>query len=550
MYTKKHPLYLVIAFALTLLGCNRYEAEPIDNRTEDLIFDEMDKNAFFAEQVLNNVFTYLPNGFNRIGNSFLDAATDDAILSLNGHQIEILSQARQSPVELIDDIWPTAYEGIRRANLFLSKIDRVPIGPDVIARWKAEARFIRAMLYFELSKRYGDIPLLGDRVLQLTDDLNIPRNSFEECVQYIVDECDAIQGVLPPDPLTGNQVGRISQGAALSLKSRTLLYAASPLHNPTNNREKWQSAFDAAGAVIGLGKYALINNWINVFLQRQNTEVILAYQRMQSSDVERQHAPVGYTAPNASAGLTNPTQNLVDAFGMSNGLPISHPESDYDPANPYANRDPRLAQTVFFNGSRWLSRDVETFDGGRDRPGGVITQTRTGYYLRKFMGDFAENTDYSNTHHSFVIFRYAETLLNYAEAANEIGRTDIAYEQLLIIRGRGSGGGLIPLGVDGLRGLKAGMNQEEMREAIQLERRLELAFEEHRFWDVRRWKLAETLFNQPLNGMRVTRADDGTFSYTVEPVGSISFASPQMYLYPISHDEVLKNSAMDQNPEW
>ena len=554
MKTKRNPLYLTLflLFTLTQSGCNRYEAEPINIRTIDDVFDEMDINGFFADQALNHIYTYLPNGYNRItSNTFLDVATDDAIFSRVGHNSEILSQARQSPVQLLDDIWEDSYVGLRRINIFLSKIDRVPMEEEIITRWKAEARFIRAMIYFELIKRYGGVPLLRDRILSLDDDLNIPRDSYEECVQFIVDECDALKDILPVDPnIASNNpfIGRIYRGAAYALKSRTLLYAASPLHNPTNDMQKWQAAFDAAEDMIGLDHYALLGNRINLFLQRHNVEVILAYQRMQSSDIERNHAPVGYSAPNASAGLTSPTQNLVDAFPMRNGLPITDPLSGYNPDNPYNNRDLRLTQTVFHNGVNWLNRAVETFDGGRDRPGGVITQTRTGYYLRKFMGAFETNTDYANTHHNFVIFRYAEILLNYAEAANELSHTNpalrtVAYNQLLAIRARQS----VVSGTT--RGLKANMTQEEMRTAIQLERRLEFAFEEHRFWDVRRWKIAETEFNKTLTGMRITRTGTN-YTYTVEPVSSISFAAPQMYLYPIPLAEVLKNDAMVQNPGW
>jgi len=547
-------LLLISAFQFS---CKKYETEPLEPLTEDIVYDKMDINGTYADRALTNLYTFLPTGFNRIDNSFLDAATDDAVSSEQSNDIEILSQALQSPATTIDDNFANAYVGISRANLFLSKIDIVPVTAAIKQTWKSEARFIRAMLYFELVKRYGGVPLLGNKVLTLNDDLSIPRNTFTECAQFIVSECDSISGSLKKEPLTAVETGRITQGAALSLKSRILLYAASPLHNPTNDPAKWQAAANAAKAVIDLNYYALNASFVTAFTTRaSNKEVILAFQQPTSSNLERALAPVGYQNLNNSNGLISPTEDLVEVFPTINGKSITADlkttanPTGFDPNNPYTNRDPRFNATIFYNGSLWLGRPVETFEGGRDKPGGIQTQTKTGYYLRKFLPDLSNAANYSAVDHNFIIFRYAEMLLNYAEAANEMGdavanRTN-AYTQLIALRKRAG----IIAGADALYGLKANMTQAEMREAIKLERRIELAFEEHRFWDVRRWKTAEVELNKILRGVRITKTGTGTFSYQTINVAPIKFIAPKMYLYPLPFNELLKNKALTQNPGW
>lgn len=541
-----YKIFTLLLLITSVIGCSKMEKEPLEPLTEDIVFDENDINGHYAYLALNHIYSHLPQGFNRIDNAFLDGATDDAIASERGSDIEILGQAMQSPTQTIDVRFAENYNGIRKANLFLSKIGVVPISDSVKNYMKAEARFLRAMFYFELIKRYGGVPMVGDQILDLNNNAQIAKSSFDQCVQYVVSECDAISGMLRKEPLPVNETGRATQGAALALKSRILLYAASPMNNPTGDIAKWQAAMDAAKAVIDLNYYTLNANFINLFVSRSNTELILAFQEARSQDVEKANAPIGYAGQNASSGRMSPTQEMVDAFGMNNGKAIADATSGYNAANPYVNRDPRFYATIFYNGAAWLNRGVEIFEGGQDRPGGIVTQTRTGYYLRKFMGDFANTGNYTNQDHNFIIFRYAEILLNYAEAANEVGQTAIAYMQLTAIRKRAG----ITAGTGNLYGLKASMSQSEMREAIRLERRLELAFEEHRFWDARRWKIAETAFNTTLHGVKVTQPSAGVFNYEIVPVATLSFAAPKMYLYPFPYVEVLRNKALVQNPGW
>lgn len=542
----KYSIPVVLLSVFLLNACQKEEIRPQNYITPDYVYNKLDSSGQYAEQVLNNLYSYLPDGFNRIDNVVLGAATDDAIPSEQYNNINVLSESTLNSVDYNPDgNWYSAYQAVRNVNLFLAHFDNVPIDETTKQYWKAEARFIRAINYFELVKRYGGVPLIGDKLFSQDEKLDIPRNTFDECVTYIVDELDDIRDDLRIDPVKAAELGRVTKGAAMALKSRVLLYAASPLNNPGHDMEKWQAASDAAKAVMDYGKFSLENDFNSVFTERQNSEVILAYQREQTKDLERQNAPVGYAEPNQSQGYVSPTQELVDAFPMQNGLPITDAESGYDLQHPYNNRDPRLSATVFYNGSMWLQRSVETFEGGRDKPNGVQRQTRTGYYMRKFLADYSTQQAYGNQNHNFVIFRYAEILLNYAEAENELGNIDEAYSQLIALRKRAG----IEGGVDQMYGLKQGMDQDEMRSAIHLERRIEMAFEEQRFWDVRRWKTAETVFNRTLHGIKIEKRPDGSYTYQEIPVSDMTFL-PKMYRYPIPYKEIAGNTAIEQNTGW
>lgn len=556
---------ITIAFVtvLTVLAsCKKYEQTPLEGLRRENVYDPLDKNGDFARQVLSDLYTYLPDGYSRVGGDFLEAGSDDAIPSRPNRLVEYYFNGRLDATNNPDDNWESAYRAIRAANDFLANVDVVPVdanAPKTIQYWKAEARFIRAMNYFEMIKRYGGVPLIGDRILTPDDNLQIPRNTFEQCVNYIVSECDAIKDLLRVEPVADSDLGRITRGVAFALKSRVLIYAASPLFNgggisgdatkralagyPTFDANRWTLALNATQDLINLNAYQLTPTFNAVFINRKNTEVILAKQRTKSFDIETANAPIGYTTP-LSVGNTSPTQELVNAFPMLNGLSITDPASGYVAGNPYAGRDKRLDNTVFYNGIRWLGRSVETFEGGRDKPGGVSVQTKTGYYLKKFMADFSNATAYSTQDHNAVIFRYGGTLLDYAECLNEIGRTNDAYAPLRAIRARAG----ITAG-NGNYGMKAGMSQTEMRSFIQNERRIEMAFEEQRFWDIRRWKIAAQVLNGTLSGTTITKSATGIFTYTPFAASTTTFA-PKFYLMPIPYSEIIRNRSLVQNEGW
>lgn len=550
--------------ALTITACKKVETEPRDWIQADLVWDTQDKNGTVAGFFLNSVYTFIPGGFNRIDGDFLDAASGDAIPSRNNTQVEYFTNGRISTLNNPDPYWGNSYNGIRAANIFLANINVVPVAALTKQYWRAEARYIRALLYFELVKRYGGVPLIGDKIFTLEDNLELPRNNFADCINYIVSECDAVKDSLRLETganYTTSDWGRIPKGAAIALKCRAYLYAASPLYNgggvesnatlkaltgyPTADASRWQKVVDAAVELNGLGYYQLQGTFNNIFLTNKNTEVILSKQGATNTSIETTNAPSGYGAPALSNGRTSPTADLVNAFTMRNGLPITDPASGYNAAAPYTGRDLRLDYTIFYNGVNWLNRPVQTYEGGLDKPGGTTIQTRTGYYLRKFMGNFATNSTYTNQSHNFIIFRYGEIILNYAEALNELGRTEDAVAQIKLLRTRAG----ITAGTNSRYGIPAGINQADMRTLIMNERRVELAFEEHRFWDIRRWKIAPAVLNGQLNGTRIIKNADNTLSYTNIPVVTSTFTN-KLYHMPVPYSETTKNSQLLQNEGW
>jgi len=534
-----------LSLMVILASCSKsVETEPLERISEDLVFDNIDKNADYAKQFLNGTYLQLPDGYNRIVGAFLEAGTDDAVSSQDGSIVEGFRTGLVSGQNVPDNTWSRNYTGIRRANMFLSKIDVVPTTPELKIQWKAEARFLRAYFYFELVKRWGGVPLIGDKIFGLNDNVNLSRNTSDECYNYILSEIEAVKDLLLPAVVADQNIGRANKGAALALKSRVLLYRASPLLNPNGDMQRWNDAANAAKDVMLLGNYTLGSDFIALFNSVKNSEIIFMKEQAQSKEVEVQNGPIGYFE---GQGVTSPSQNLVNAFPMKNGKMPSESGSTYDPANPYSNRDPRFAATIFYNTSKWLNRPLETFDGGLDRPGGSRIQTKTGYYLRKFMGKFESSGVYSNQNHHVILFRYAEILLNYAEAVNEVnGPVKEVMDAITAIRKRAG----ITAGADSRYGINLLITKDQMRELIRNERRIEMAFEEQRFWDIRRWKTAEQVLNGPVKGMRIVKNPDATFSYTILDIAPSTFDASKNYLFPIPYAEIQTNPNMTQNPGY
>jgi hypothetical protein len=560
---------LILAFG----ACKKYEQFPVDKVPVSLVFDKNDSLGSNAHQYLNSIYAVMRNGHNAIGSDYLDAASDDAVSSAENstNEVTILSTATYNSYTLPTDenVWSGSksyWSGIRMANEFVSNIDIVPVqqtynGVSMKYAWKAEARFLRAYFYFELIKRFGGVPLLGDKVYSLTDNIALPRNTFADCVKYIVSECDAIKGSLLTSPLISPNAyyGRVTQGTAMALKARVLLYAASPLFNGGNidaandltgytdfSVDRWAQAATAAKDVMNLNAYSLLPAYKDIFLTQNNAEIIFIRQGNNNNAIESNNGPVGFPGANG-LGRTSPTQNLVDAYPMNNGLPITDVTSGYNSDSPYANRDPRLTYNILYNTAQWLSTPLQTYEGGQSKPNIGQQQTLTSYYMRKFMGNFEDVTAYAAHNEDWIMFRYAEILLNYAEATNETmasPNTDV-YNQIIALRKRAG----IAAGTDGMYGLKTGLNQADMRKVIQNERRIEMAFEENRFFDIRRWKIAETVMNQPMTGSTIFKSGFG-YTYNTVNVLATKFVAPKMYLYPIPYDEVLKNPNMKQNPGW
>lgn len=571
---KKTIYFLLLAtfgffLAITPSSCRKYELEPEDWYASDLIFDSLDKNGTVAALNLNNIYNYVPNGFNRIDGDFLDDAAGDALPSRYNTSVIDYLKGTVSVTNNPDPYWANSYFGIRRANIFLENIEKVPIPTLTKQYYKSEARFLRALFYWELLKRYGGIPIIGDAIPGLDDNIALPRNSFAETVNYIIDECTAIKDSMRTDPVSSSDWGRASKGAVVALKCRVLLYAASPLFNgggfetdpvkkaltgyPNADATRWQKVVDAFNEFAALGTYyKLVSSgtpsaFASVFLTKMNTEIIFAKQVANNDNLENSQSPVGYVISNErSRGFTSPTQNFVDAFPMLNGLPITETGSGYNASSPYTGRDPRLEASVFHFGTQWLGREVKVAEDSIDKPNSFSiapTQTRTGYYLKKFLGNFANGTAYSNQSHNFPIFRYAEMILNYAEALNELGQVETSVSQIKLLRARAG----IAAGTNNRYGIKTGIAQTEMRDLIRNERRIELAFEEHRFWDIRRWKIADQVLGTALYGVKII--DGNNPSFQIIPVFTPTFTN-KLYHMPIPYDELSKNPKLIQNEGW
>lgn len=473
----------------------------------------------------------------------------------------------------VDGDWSYLYSDIRSVNIFLKNVDNGPLSAGLKERTKGEARFLRVWYYHFLMKYYGGVPLVGDKVYALEDKPDQKRATFEECTEYLVKELDAVAAVLPSS-YTGLNYGRITSGACLALKSRILLFAASPLFNggsfattpelvkmtayPAFDQNRWERARAAAKAVMDLGTYSLNidnttkpgNGFYRVFLQRVNNEFIFSRQLAPGKTLETQYNP-------PSRGGRNyyhyPTQEIVDMFPMLNGKPITDATSGYNAANPYANRDPRLGYTVIYNESLYyLNSDrrlspVYTYKGAPQD--GIVAissnvATITGYYRRKGCDELAAVTGGGNNEGSLPLIRYAEILLNYAEAANEMGQTSVAMDAVKQIRLRAG----ITAGSDGQYGLSQNLTKDAARKIIQNERAIELAFEEHRYWDLRRWKLGDQLDGKFVTGMEITKTGT-TYTYKRIPIRTRYFKT-NSYLFPLPQAEIALNREILQNPGW
>jgi len=447
-------------------------------------------------------------------------------------------------------LWGRSYRSIRECNYALNNIDQVTMSDAHRIELKAELRFIRAYRYHDLIRNYGGVVLMGDKVYDLDDNLQdaslYKRSSLKDCMNYVLAELDAATAGLPLDNGSSWAPGRATKGAALALKSRLTLYAASPLYNVGT----WADAVTAAQAVISLDKYSLYTGgYDNLFLSADNNEgIFVRYYTTNARHVclEISNGPNGYDG----WGGNTPLQNLVDDYEMKNGLPVTNSASGYDSTHPYLNRDPRFYATILYNDAPYRGDTVETYvPGGKDSKDGPSNwnTSLTGYYLKKFMNNSypIDNPWNSAGYQPWYYIRYAEVLLNFAEAANEAYGPDVvpsgsvysARTAINAIRERA-----------GMPDVSTGMSQVQMRNAVRYERRVELAFEEHRFYDVRRWKIADSTENVPAYGMTITKNSNGTFSYTRRVSLTGRSFSDKEYWLPIPRSEIqASNNQLEQN---
>lgn len=558
-----------MAILTTCISCSDFLDREIESNYKQ---EDVFVNYSRMQQAGFGVYAYLFNrfGFQRIDNAMLASASDEADHAKPASSIQKFNTGTWTAVSNPEDCWAYFYQGIRSANLFLENsknykqiVYRDTIDPANkstyetnvrdIAWFRAEVRFLRALYYFELIKRYGGVPIVDKSTYTDEELIQLKRKSFDECAEFVKSECDTVYPQLK-DTWVGfaseQWRGRVTQGAALALKARVLLYAASPLNNPSNDIAKWEAAAQAAHDVIATGRYALHSSYSGLFRLGNgadgNSEVIFAIQGWARNDFERMNYPIGYTQ--GGQGSTCPSQNLVDAYEMkATGMQIGEPGSGYNPANPYAGRDPRLGMSILTNNTTFKGRAVQCWVGGVDGLG-KLNATTTGYYIRKFVDEGLDLERGSTSVHTWILFRYAEILLDYAEAINEAYGPEATHgysmtAKAAVDRVRQRADVVMPI-------LSPGLSKEEMRERIRSERRVELAFEEHRFFDVRRWKIAEQTENKPIMAMRITKEADGSFNYLVVKAEDRVFNS-KMYLYPVPEAEVLKSQGnLVQNEGW
>lgn len=542
-------VYLVVVAA----SCKKADLEssldvtPHDRLTDEAVFASTNT----ADLFLNDIYGQLPDG-NNLYDPF-DNWSDNSICGFGWPLSRtIAQQATYTPSTItfwtgIPLEWSTNYKNIRKTNVFLQKVAAASLPEEYKKKRLAEVKFLRAFFYHQLWMGYGGVPIITEPDNLATDGDAIfhKRSTFEETLQFITDELGSVAQELPET----NEPGRVTRGAALTLKGWCELFA-----------RKFTAAAATNKAIIetlGNGKvYDLHPNYQTLFLTEGNgsKEGIFYRQyipRVKGGSLEGVAGPT-FTkgGVETSWGGLNPTQELVDDYSMDNGKPITDPNSGYDPQHPYEHREKRFYQSIVYDGSFWYNDTIYTRQG-IGSPNEVDLSdhndaTQTGYYLRKRLSDKitlgADNWDGHSSGQNYYIFRYAEVLLNYAEAQNEVAGPDATvYAAVNKVRNRSE-----------LPDLPVGLSQQEMRETIRRERRIELAFEDKRYWDLIRWRLAETNLNRQLHGISIKAGTNGKLTYTpiTVPGGNRKFNISSNYLFPIPQSAIDQNKNLEQNPGY
>lgn len=554
MKTIKNAIF-VAALLLAGQGCSFLDTSLDTNNTGETILTDRNSIWYFA----NTCYTPIIYGYSVIDGNIFAAASDEAQQTSAASDVIYFNKGIvNASVNPISYLYTNCYEGIRAVNFFLDYVadgkgeallaqnrnlvtDAVNYERDLQSlKWYiAEAHILRAYYYSELAKMYGGVPII-ETTMDKSANAFVSRSSYEEVVEYIVNEIDEWK-----DELAYNwndfaeREGRFTLGVALAIKARTLLYAASPLHNPSNDTAKWIRAAEASNEFLSNTNisYSLDSDYESYFsgaTSLTSPETIYAVRRGASNNLEVANYPI--TTQGGKSGVC-PTQNLVDAYEYI-GTPN---ESD-----PYANRDPRFYASIVYNTSIWNGRTIAQAPGETDDMS-KANASRTGYYLKKFLTDGLNLTQGQTAQHNWVAYRFAEVLLNYAEAVNEAygpsvvpaGFVMSAKEALMKVRDRAS---------VSLPEIEAG-TIESFRKAVKHERMVELAFEDHRYWDLLRWKDASTVLNEPVMGVQIRKSGEN-YVYTVVTVATRTFNDRNYYM-PFSRSEV-ENShgTLQQNPNY
>ena len=566
------PLKYMIGFvaALGFVSCSEqmdYHEYKVDGA--DYIKEMFSRVGGLATTIYQN----LDSDFGNYSGAMLSSATDESVYSHPGNQIEDFYNGAWGPTNAKGSIWTSCYQGISYCNLYLDEFQGLTF-PDYrldidyqkemfqYKNYQWEARWARAYFYFLLVRQYGDVPLKTTN-MDAGEANNLPRTSADEIFQFIDDECAAIKDSIIEDynnlgnmAMSIAESGRANNLAVLALRARAALYHASPLFNPNNDRELWHQAALRCQECISACRARgmnLVSDYMSLFQSdnyKDTKEIIFARRQNSTStnnNFEKYNFPIGME--NAGGGNC-PTQNLVDAFEMNNGMAIDEPGSGYDPQNPYANRDKRLSWIVAVNGEQWPNANpnpLEIYYGGAN--GQPITYaTTTGYYLKKYCNasTVIGATGANSFYHNWVIFRLGEIYLDLAEAM--LNYTGSGYETtsdlpmsaeqaINIVRTRA-----------GQPNIAKGLSAEAFKKKYENERFVELAFEGHRFFDVRRWKEAPQYFTS-IRKMDIRLNADSTCTYTPQELEKRQW-DDKMYFFPIPQSEIQKAGNLTQNTGW
>lgn len=554
MKFNKIAILLLSADLLTTTSCDFMDCDESDNYT----LQEIQGSYNRVKQFVTSIYGYLPSDFCNTHGAMLDATTDDAIHVYESSAIQRIVNGTWSANYTVDDKFAYYYNAIHDANYYLTTLSGLTFdtwenGDDYqdwmqnYDNYQYQVRFLRAYFYFELVRRYQNVPLIT-KPLSQTETNQIEPSSAQEVLKFIINECTEIAPKLPIKSTSIAQAenGRATRAMAMALKSRAALYAASPLYSTNGDNAKWTEAAKASHDIVAsAGELGLgLDTYANLFKSKNynSKEVILCRPTGTSKTFEQANYPMGVTGGNTT---TCSTENLASAFEMKDGRAFDWNDPTMK-ANPYKDRDPRFYLTIVHNGMLWPAKKAVDISEGGANGLPLTNATTTGYYLRKYVDNsisFEAGSTTAATHHNWILFRYAEVLLNYAEAMIHVnGNCDYkdatytmsAREALNAVRKRAG----IPE--------VAACSQDEFLMRVKHERRVEMAFEGQRFWDLRRWKNLDETKN--IYAVRITH-HDGVLSYEKTLLSERS-VSNKLYFYPIANVELFKNKKLVQNSGW
>lgn len=610
-YNIKYSILAIMLAGVLLTSCDKFlDQAPAGEETREYIFEDYLR----SQRYLDLLYYYTPplwntgTVFNNYG--FIETATDMSEYTASyGSANMALNVGNWYAGNVSNEIerWDALYAQIRRCNMFLENMHLFNNEPkDEFGSRKetmqGEVNFFIAFYYFELLKRYGGVPLIKE-VLELDSDFRIPRATYDETVEYILENIELAYGLLP-DTWPENDYGRVTKAATLALKSRLLLYAASPLNNPGNDTDKWLAAANAARDLIDYceenGLHPLFHDYQNIFMRdfSENIPEIIMPRHRGAGTITFNSNIIRYGQATPGEGFqgyasSSPTQNFVDRFevitfdglGNATGTEMFDWDNPDHVANIYKNRDPRFYYTVIYNDLFWISRKIETWRDGENYGKDINPKdhlfTRTGYYMRKYWP--RECISFTQPGGATLVgfyFRFGEVLLNYAEAMNEVygpdndglGRTAslTAREAINMLRARlkcpadadisGAGDPYyrvllerqwnpdFPVLPDGMPPIPAGLTPGDFRTRCHNERVVELSFETHYWFDILRWMKGPEFIGGTIYGVDIVKS--GTdFTYTRKVVEERVFDPARMYRYPIPKKEIYI-MGIEQNPGW